>query len=129
MNLYNNYYQIIPSILITTGRLYWNTLLWIVKHVKINGSLIVWNISIQDSVPVLQTTGVFVELFNTLIPFLSKTLQSEKDVLHPQVALKMSPGDIYMIMSVLGHEDLVPCLNIVPTKVYIIIIIICLIYF
>ena len=129
MNLYNNYYQIIPCILITTGRLYWNTLVWIVKHVTINGSIIVRNISIQDSVPVLQTAVLFVKLFNTLIPFLSKTLQSEIDALHLQVALNMSPGDMYTITSVLGHEEFVPCLNIVPAKVYIIIVVICLIYF
>ena len=70
----------------------------------------------QDSVPVLQTAGL-VDSDNTKTPFLLKALQSEVDVVHLQVALNMSPGDIYMIMSVVGHEVFVPCLNILPAKV------------
>ena len=115
-NLYNNCYQIIPCILITIGRLYWNTLLTIVKHIIINCSVILSDISMQDSVPVLQTAWL-VDSDNTRSPFLLKALQNEVDALHLHVALNMSPGDIYMIMSVVGHEMFVLCLNILPAKV------------
>ena len=114
----NSIYQIIPCILITTGRLYWNTVLTIVKHKTINGSVIVWSILIHDFVPVLQSnSSVEVDSDDTRVPFLSKALQCEVNAAHPQVALNISPGDIYMIMSVVDHDVFVPCLNILPVKV------------
>ena len=119
MNLYNNYYQLIPCILITTGRLYCVIpLKSVVEHRTINGSVSVRDISLQVFIPVLQTFGICVEV-STSTPFLSKTFQYEGIwcPLHPQVALNMSPGDIYMIMSVKGHGVFVPCLNILPEKV------------
>ena len=59
MKQYNNYYQLIPCILITTGRLYCIIpMKSVVEHRTINDSVSVRDISIQVFIPVLQTFGI-----------------------------------------------------------------------